>query len=127
MATLSEFVPGAELDTLVAELSQAVRDLRSSAERGAADPKRRAKAIESAQAVLGSLKHPVEAMMDDYFGICFLMATRLFASLGGFEHIPSEGAISYNDLAKKLDAESALTSMLPGSLPTYLHLLLRRA
>ncbi|KAL8392422.1 hypothetical protein RB595_002568 [Gaeumannomyces hyphopodioides] len=108
MATLSGFVPGAELDTSVAELSQAIRDLRSSVERGAVDPKQRGKAIELAQAVLGSLKHPIEAMMDDYFGVSFLMATRLFADLGGFEHIPSEGPISYNDLAKKLDSDSAL-------------------
>lgn len=64
--------------------------------------------IESADDLLQDLKEPMDHIMGLMVSLSKFCAMRLFIKWGLFDKIPSEGAISYEELASGIGADTAL-------------------
>ena len=92
-----------ELKAAAAELGSAVDAFTSNH-----DDASRKDIVRAAEMVLASARDPNTMWMDDALEMSRLGATHLFQVWGGFGHIPDQGAISFAELAQKLDAETSL-------------------
>ncbi|KAF2669467.1 O-methyltransferase [Microthyrium microscopicum] len=104
---------GSELDTLVADLTGAVSEYKAAAaneDQLGGDLATRMKVITTAQKIVHATKKPEEQWYDQSVWMADLTATRIFKKWEAFAAIPAvgEGSISYEDLAKKLDADTSL-------------------
>jgi len=99
-----------ELKAAAAELGSALDTFTSNH-----DDVSRKDIVRAAKRVLASARDPNGFWMEDALEMSRLGATHLFQVWGGFGHIPDQGAISFAELTKKLDAETSLIGML--SLP----------
>lgn len=64
--------------------------------------------IESADSLLGDLKEPIDRIMDMMVTLGKFCSMRLFIKWGLFDKIPSKGAISYEELASGIGADTGL-------------------
>ncbi|KAK7727186.1 hypothetical protein SLS63_007237 [Diaporthe eres] len=76
----------------------------------AVDKAQRQRIIEAAQKVLNAVKKPDDVWVDSNMDIARIAASQLFYKWGGFEAIPVDGSISYQDLAVATKSEEALLS-----------------
>jgi hypothetical protein len=99
-----------ELRTAAAELAAAVDEFIANpqADGSAVDQLRRRKVIDAAGRVQALVKDPADQWLDMLQGITLTAANRLFSEWGVFGAIPSEGSISYSDLAAKTNADVTL-------------------
>ncbi|KAK1749856.1 O-methyltransferase [Echria macrotheca] len=102
-----------ELTAAAAELSSAVDAFGRNDE---LDNANRQKIVGAAQRILSSARDPNLQWMDDALEMGRLAATHLFQVWGGFGQLPKEGAISFVELAGKLDAETSLVGRVVGLL-----------
>ncbi|KAK2592521.1 hypothetical protein QQS21_009796 [Conoideocrella luteorostrata] len=71
-----------------------------------------AKVIESAEELVRDMKQPLARLLDDAAVMTQFGALRLFIKWKIFEKIPSEGSVSYKELADGLKADTALIARL---------------
>jgi len=100
-----------ELRAAAAEFSSAVDTFTSKH-----DDASRQMVTRAAERALASARDPSTTWMDDAFEMSRLGATHLFQVWGGFDQIPSEGAVSFAELARKLNAETSLVERIVGVL-----------
>jgi len=96
-----------ELKAAAAELSLAVDDFTSKHDNAS-----RQDIVKAAERVLASARDARTQWMDDALETSRLAAMHLFQVWGGFGQIPDNGAVSFVELARKLDAETSLVGRL---------------
>lgn len=106
-----------KMEVLAKKLTSSVETIREDKAQGAA--RDFTDIIESADALLLELKGPMDHMMDLMVGLSKFVAMRLFIKWGLFDKIPAEEAISYEDLAKGIGADTGLVG-------SYIHMALQR-
>lgn len=67
--------------------------------------------IESTYSLLSELKDPLDNVMDQMVHLSKFAAMRLFIKWGLFDKIPTNGTISYQELASGIGAKTGLISM----------------
>ena len=107
------------LDGTRAELQKSAVELKAAIDEFVANPQadgaqidqlRRRKIMDAASRVSGIVKDPADQWLDLLQAITLATANRLFSEWGVFDAIPPEGAISYSELAAKVNAEPGLIS-----------------
>ncbi|KAK0639483.1 S-adenosyl-L-methionine-dependent methyltransferase [Cercophora newfieldiana] len=115
MATIDD-VARAELKTTADELQTAVDAFLAGQEKGDVDTCRKT-IIDACEKMLQTVKPPGHFQwMERVRQMGVMGVTHLFQEWGAFDHIPEQGAISFAELGKKLDAETSLTERLSGVL-----------
>ncbi|KAJ6057615.1 O-methyltransferase [Penicillium canescens] len=99
------------LGALETRLSKAIRDYGNDcAKRGYGDTQHRQRILAAAKAIVEEATLPQERWLDQSTNFSEIVAVRLFMYWGVFDLIPLDGSISYEDLARKLDAEVLLVN-----------------
>ncbi|KAK4447337.1 O-methyltransferase [Podospora aff. communis PSN243] len=112
MAT-HEDIAKAELKTASDELQTAVDAFLAGQEIDAS----RKKLVDAAEKILSTAKPPGHwQWMERVRQMGVMGVTHLFQEWGAFDHIPEEGVISFEELGRKLDAETSLVERLSGVL-----------
>ncbi|KAH8840348.1 hypothetical protein MCOR02_006374 [Pyricularia oryzae] len=98
------------LEQLANELTGAVKRIRaeSQATKARYSDAPRHHALYAASGIQELLRGPKEYVRAAWLLQMVVAALMVFEDFKGFDHIPAEGAISFADLAKKLDAEEVL-------------------
>lgn len=98
------------LEQLANELTGAVKRIRaeSQATKARYSDAPRHHALYAASGIQELLRGPKEYVRAAWLLQMVGAALMVFEDFKGFDHIPAEGAISFADLAKKLDAEEVL-------------------
>jgi len=122
MSSEGKRTPGEVADALeaaskkLASLAESVRSGQVSLE---SDIQARTEAIKTTKSALAAVQLPTDGFIDMIVSLCNLLVSRLFMKWKVFENIPSDQAISYEDLAAKVGAEPALISMYYPPLPRF--------
>jgi O-methyltransferase domain len=109
MATLTDDAPvSVQLERLAAEIAEAGKALSTAS--ADQDWDLRYKAHRAAQLVVALTQKPEDVWFDQSVIMTEFPAIRLFMKWKAFENIPSEGSISYKELAEKCEVQEALLS-----------------
>lgn len=95
----------ADLRRLTPQLVDSVLEYSSTTADSEQDFAGRAKVVAAAQAIVDAAQPPQPAWMNQSSACAELVALRLFIEWGAFEAMPSEGSISFQDLADKISAD----------------------
>ncbi|KAF9880464.1 O-methyltransferase [Colletotrichum karsti] len=80
------------------------------------DKGQRRRIVDAANKLIATVKDPGDEWFDATAQVAQLGANRLFWEWKAYDHIPSEGSISYGDLAEKVQAETSLIRRIGGVL-----------
>jgi hypothetical protein len=97
------------LEASGAQLIEAAKSLRNGSI-SLKDPAEKTKIVGAAKAAIKAVESPMDMVVDTAILLSNLVAIRLFADWKAFQAIPSDGSISYTDLAGKIGADANLTS-----------------
>lgn len=113
-----------KLDVWAKKLSSTAQSIRNKSEASFDD---RVAVSSTAQEMLRAVQQPMEQLMASFSFMVQFTAMRLFVKWKVFETLPSQGTISYKELAEKVGAEEALISKSSHFISIYLANLLNRA
>ncbi|CAM1502734.1 Fc.00g075100.m01.CDS01 [Cosmosporella sp. VM-42] len=105
-----------ELETISARLTAAVDDFANSTNDAGQNTAKRMAIVAAAQQVLYEATLPEEQWIEQAAVMGAMTAARLFLKWNVFDEIPARGAVSYAELAKKLDADEPLLRRVGGML-----------
>ncbi len=111
MASSSDQFAG-QMDDLVAQLSAVSKMAESGSEFLASNPGARITILKTLGKISSTIRQPQDEIMELFPQIAQMPVIRLFIKWKVFQMIPTEGSISYGEIASKLDADVNLISRL---------------
>lgn len=99
-----------KLDVLAAKLNASAKSLRSGTE---PSPQEHEKLVMAIKATADAVTSPADDLTDMQLGFVKAAAIRLLIQWKVFEHIPSEGFITYKELAEKVGGDVVIISNAP--------------
>ena len=100
----------AEMEDLTRRVKQVTTRLRSEPEGLSSLNAERMSLIEATQGILDATRQPVDQLMDTLSTMAQFTALRLFIEWGVLDALPSDGFMTFKEIATKLDANVDLIS-----------------
>ena len=100
----------AEMEDLTLRIKQVTTRIRSEPGALSSLNAERMGLMEAAQGLLDATRQPVDQLMDAMATMAQLTALRLFIEWGVLDALPSDGSMTFKDIATKLDANVDLIS-----------------
>jgi hypothetical protein len=100
-----------KLDQLIEQLEQTTTAIRNDLTYFQGEPEKRHKLLKAADGLIKTVQEPMEGYLDFLTSMANATVINLFVKWKVFEIIDAAGSISYDDLAKAVEADVALISM----------------
>jgi hypothetical protein len=100
---------------LTQQITDLTAEIRADPDSLASNPNENAKLFEAATKLVELGKKPTDLLLDSFSLIVQFTVLRLFIEWGVFENIPVKGAVTYEELAKSVSADTELIGKLPFS------------
>ncbi|KAF2832597.1 S-adenosyl-L-methionine-dependent methyltransferase [Ophiobolus disseminans] len=108
-AILPNSAAAEKLEALAAKLTEAASDLRAGTN---ASPQSHAKLVDTLRSTVEVVNRPTDDLNDMMMGFVQCTAIRLLLKWNVFENLPTEGTISYKELAAKVGGDESLITRL---------------
>lgn len=99
-----------QLDDLIVQLNSASESLRNKGEQLDRSNEQIKDLSSAAEAVVKEIKSPMDQYLDMLINVAHLGALRVLMKCTAFDVLPSTGAISYEELARRVSGETSLIS-----------------